>query len=70
MLGSADLQSLADLASGYDIVDRMRFVPFGPRAVIAIAAAALAPMLPVALLGVPLDQLLKKLAGTLLGKPG
>ena len=70
VLGSADLQSLADLASGYDIVDRMRFVPFGPRAVIAIAAAALAPMLPVALLGVPLDQLLKKLAGTLLGKPG
>ena len=56
VLGSADLQSLADLASGYDIVDRMRFVPFGPRAVIAIAAAALAPMLPVALLGVPLDR--------------
>jgi hypothetical protein len=45
-------------------------VPFGARAVIALAAAAIAPMLPVALLGVPLDQLLAKLAGTLLGKPG
>jgi hypothetical protein len=70
VLGSADLQSLADLAGGYDVVARMRFVPFGPRAVIAIAAAAVAPMLPVALLGVPLEQLLAKLAGTLLGKPG
>ena len=70
VLGSADIQSLADLAGGYDVVARMRFVPFGARAVIALAAAAIAPMLPVALLGVPLDQLLAKLAGTLLGKPG
>ena len=70
VLGSADLQSLADLAGGYEVVAKMRFVPFGPRAVIAIAAAAVVPMLPVALLGVPLDQLLAKLAGTLLGKPG
>ena len=70
VLGNADLQSLADLAGGYEVVAKMRFVPFGPRAVIAIAAAALAPMVPVALLGVPLDKLLAKLAGTLLGKPG
>lgn len=70
VLGSADLQSLADLAGGYEVVARMRFVPFGPRAMITLAAAAVAPMLPVALLGVPLDQLLAKLAGTLLGKPG
>jgi hypothetical protein len=70
VLGSADIQSLADLAGGYDIVARMRFTPFGARAMIALAAAAVVPMLPVALLGVPLDQLLAKLAGTLLGKPG
>ena len=70
MLGSADIQSLADLGNGYGVVAKMCFVPFGPRAVIAIAAAALAPMVPVALLGVPLDKLMAKLAGTLLGKPG
>ena len=40
VLGNADLQSLADLADGYEVVAKMRFVPFGPRAVIAIAAAA------------------------------
>ncbi len=70
LLGNADIQSLADLANGYEVVSKMRFVPFGPRAVIAIAAAALGPMLPVALLGVPLHELLSKLAGTMLGKPG
>jgi hypothetical protein len=70
VLGSADIQSLADLAGGYDVVARMRFVPFGARAVIVLAVAAITPMIPVALLGVPLDQLLAKLAGTLLGKPG
>jgi hypothetical protein len=70
VLGSADIQSLADLAAGYDVIARMRVVPFGVRAVIGLTVAAITPMIPVALLGVPLDQLLAKLAGTLLGKPG
>jgi hypothetical protein len=70
LLGTADIQSLADLANGYAVVDGTRMVPFGPRAVFAIVAAALAPMLPVALLGVPLPELLAKLAGAFLGKPG
>jgi len=70
VLGSGDIQSLADLANAYQVVAKMRIVPFGPRALIAIAAAAVAPMVPVALLGVPLPELLAKLAGTLIGKPG
>jgi hypothetical protein len=52
------------------VVSKTRFVPFGPRTVIAVAAAALTPMVPVALLGVPLPQLLGKLAGAFIGKPG
>ena len=70
VLGSADIQSLADLANGYSVVDRMRLVPFSLRTVMLIAAAALLPMIPVALLGMPLPELLLKLAGALLGKPG
>jgi hypothetical protein len=70
VLGTADIQSLADLANGYEVVSKTRFVPFGPRTVIAVAAAALTPMVPVALLGVPLPQLLGKLAGAFIGKPG
>jgi hypothetical protein len=37
--------------------------------VLAVVAAAVLPMIPVALLGVPLPQLLRKLAGAFLGKP-
>jgi len=70
VLGSGDIQSLADLANAYQVVTKMRLVPFGPRALIAVAAAAFAPLVPVALLGVPLSQILSKLAGTLIGKPG
>jgi hypothetical protein len=70
VLGTADIQSLADLANAYGVVSKMRIVPFGPRAIMAVAAAAVAPMIPVALLGIPLTQLLGKLGGAFLGKPG
>jgi hypothetical protein len=70
VLGTADIQSLADLANGYGVVSKMRIVPFGPRAIIAVAAAAVIPMVPVALLGIPLPELLGKLGGAFLGKPG
>jgi hypothetical protein len=70
VLGSADIQSLADLANGYAVVDKMRLVPFGPKTVVAVAAAALVPLVPVALLGIPLPELLAKLGGAFLGKPG
>ena len=70
LIGSADIQSLADLANSYGIIDKMRILLFGPRVAIAIVAAALAPMIPVALLGVPLPELLGKIAGAFLGKPG
>ena len=70
LLGSADIQSLADLANSYNIVDKMRFWPFGLRTVIIIALAGLLPMVPLTLLAASLPELLFKLAGAMLGKPG
>jgi hypothetical protein len=70
LLGTADIQSLADLANSFEVVAKTRLLPFGPRTVVAVAAAAVLPMIPVALLGVPLPELLGKLAGAFLGKPG
>ncbi len=68
LLGSPDIQALADTASSFDIVQRTRLVPFGPLLVITVAAAAVLPALPVALLEVPLGELLLKLGSALLGK--
>ena len=49
LLGTADLQSLADLANSYAVVRSMRVVPFGIDDVIRLAAATAAPLLPLAL---------------------
>lgn len=67
ILGTADLQSLADLGNSFDIIRRMRVVPFSRALVVNIVAATLAPMLPLLLLAFPLDELLLKVLRLLLG---
>ena len=49
LLGTADIQSLADLANSYSVVSSMRSVPFGLNDIIRLAAAAAAPFLPLLL---------------------
>jgi hypothetical protein len=66
LIGSADIQSLADLANSYDVVREMRPVPFAKDTIVQIVAAAAIPLLPLALSIVPADEILKKLFGLLL----
>ena len=61
-VGSADIQSLADLDSSYDVVRTMRIVPITNLAVLGLVAAALFPLSPLVLTVMPLEELLKKLA--------
>lgn len=49
LLGSGDIQSLADLGNSFSIVQEMRLVPFGWRDVTRLAAITLAPFLPLLL---------------------
>ena len=49
LLGSADIQSLADLEGAYAIVREMRFVPFGWKDVSTLAIATVVPLAPLAL---------------------
>ncbi|MBI5364618.1 MAG: hypothetical protein HZA53_15690 [Planctomycetes bacterium] len=60
LLGNADVQSLADLAGSYEIVAGMRPVPFGLDVILAIVLPVLAPLAPLVLSVVPLDELLKR----------
>ncbi|TAJ91047.1 hypothetical protein [Reyranella sp.] len=46
MLGSGDMQSLADLATGYEIVQETRLVPFGLKLPIQLAIITALPLLP------------------------
>lgn len=68
VLGSADIQALADLESTCAVIHHMRPVPFAPMSAIVVAVAALAPMIPVALLRIPVVELLKTIAAVVLGK--
>lgn len=66
LIGSADIQSLADLGNSLEVVRTMRIVPVSKQAIIQLAIAALAPIVPLTLTIMPLEDLLKKLFGILL----
>jgi hypothetical protein len=61
ILGTADLQSLADLANSYAVVKEMRLVPFGLNDVARLAAATALPVLPLFLTIMPLEELVTRL---------
>jgi hypothetical protein len=60
-VGSADIQSLADLGNSYEVVRTMRTAPITRDAIVRLAAATLAPIVPLLLTMMPLEELLKKL---------
>jgi hypothetical protein len=63
LVGSGDVQSLADMAGSVEVVQSMRWVPFERNAAILLAVATLAPITPLLLTMMPLEELLKKMAG-------
>jgi hypothetical protein len=65
LVGSADIQSLADMAGSYDIVQTMRSVPITAQTIVGFAVATLLPVAPLLLTLMPLSEILKKLAGIL-----
>jgi len=65
-VGSGDIQSLADLGNSLEVVRSMRIVPVTKEAILQLAAATVAPIVPLALTMMPLGELLKKLFGVLL----
>jgi len=62
LLGSSDIQSMADLAGSAEILQGMRPVPFDLRALVAVALATASPFAPLIVTVIPLDQLLKSVA--------
>lgn len=67
LLGSSDIQSLADLANSHALVERMRPVPVGKRIVLLVALGVLLPMLPLATTERSLYQIFTTIGRPLLG---
>lgn len=65
LMGSGDIQSLADLSNSYEVVRGMRIAPITRDAVVQLAAAVLLPIAPLILTIMPLEDLLKRLFGLL-----
>jgi hypothetical protein len=65
LLGSADVQSLADLANSFEVIRSMRFVPLSLFQVLLLVATAALPVLPLALFIIPPDELILKALGAI-----
>jgi hypothetical protein len=63
LVGSGDIQSLADLANSFSVVQEMRLVPFGRTMVLRLAIVTVLPLLPLTLTMIPLNQLIDRAVG-------
>ena len=65
LMGSSDIQSLADLGNSYQMIKDMRLIPFSPRMLLQMTVMACFPWLPLFPLVMPVDEILKVLGGVL-----
>lgn len=62
-LGNPDMSSLIDLGSSFDVVRKVQILPVGRGQFVQVALVACIPGLPVALLVLPIAEVVKLLAG-------
>ena len=65
LVGSGDIQSLADLVNSFEVVRTMQLAPITRDAFTRLVAATLIPVVPLLLTMMPLEELLKRLFGIL-----
>jgi hypothetical protein len=66
LLGSADIQSLADMSGAFEVVQGMRVVPIALSQIVLFLTLAALPAAPLILLVIPLDELILQLFKTIL----
>jgi hypothetical protein len=62
-LGTGDIQSLADLGNSFEVVKGMRIIPVTKEAMVQLGVVTIAPVVPLVLTMMPLEELIKKLVG-------
>ncbi|HKZ08026.1 MAG TPA: hypothetical protein VJU81_21355 [Methylomirabilota bacterium] len=61
LVGSADIQSLADLANSFEVIRSMSMVPFTRQTVVQLAVITLLPVAPLLLTMISLEELMQRL---------
>ena len=64
-VGSADIQSLADLAGAYEVIRDMYLVPVTRNTVVRLAFAIVIPLLPLTLTMIPFEEIVDRALSTL-----
>jgi len=59
-LGSADIQSLADLATAFDVARSMSLLPMSKKTVFRLGFTIAAPLLPLILTMIPFDEVVNR----------
>jgi hypothetical protein len=67
LLGTPDIQSLADLSNAVSVVKGMRWITVGPRLLTMMTMAAAVPLTPLLLFQYPLAELTQKFLARLVG---
>ena len=66
MLGTGDIQSLADLGNAFAVIKEMKAVPFSRDMFVQLLWATLVPFVPLVFTMIPLEELLDRLIGAAL----
>jgi hypothetical protein len=61
ILGTADIQSLADLDNSFAVIQKMRWVPFSYNHAMVLVVATVLPLLPLLLTIMPIEELIQRL---------
>jgi hypothetical protein len=60
LLGSSDIQSLADLSNSFEVTRKMHALPFGRETILQLVFLTILPLLPLILTMVPVEEIIKR----------
>jgi len=60
LLGTSDIQSLADLTNSFEVVQEMNLLPFNTKSVLRLAIILVLPILPLLLTMIPLSEIIDR----------
>ncbi len=60
LLGTSDIQSLADLTNSFEVVQEMNLLPFNNKSVLRLAIVLVLPILPLFLTMIPLSEIIDR----------
>jgi hypothetical protein len=63
LLGTSDIQSLADLTNSFTVSSGMRILPFGKNCIITIVILTALPLFPLMLTSISIDKIISQLIG-------